>query len=261
MKKPLILITNDDGIHTPGIKHLAAAVKEFADVTVVAPQFDQSGVGVSITTRTPLHITPYPFYDGIPAYSVSGTPADCVKLALRVVLKKTPDLILSGINRGTNAGRNVFYSGTIGGVIEGIINEIPGIALSCHDLHYDNFALLETPITSVVTYVLNKPLPRGTLLNVNFPPSELGKIKGFKLTRQGKQYWAEDPKMREHPVENKNYYWMGARIAEFEEEEESDISWLKKGYMTAVPVHVGELTDHNHLKLSKTDFEALYSTF
>ncbi len=257
MKRPQILITNDDGIYTPGIKHLASSVKEFADVTIVAPQLDQSGVGVSITTRTPLHIHPYPF-DGMTAYTVSGTPADCVKLGLRVVLKQPPDLILSGINRGTNAGRNVFYSGTIGGVIEGIINEIPGIAFSCHDLHYEKFADLETHVTAVVKHVLEHPLPKGTLLNVNFPSSELGKIKGFKLTRQGKQYWAEDPKMREHPVENKSYYWMGARIAEFEEHEESDIAWLKKGYMTAVPVHIGELTDHNHLINSKKAFESLY---
>lgn len=258
MKRPLILITNDDGIHTPGIKHLAHAVKEFADVTVVAPQLDQSGVGVSLTTRAPLHIQPTPFSDGLPAFSVSGTPADCIKLGLRVVLKQVPDLVLSGINRGTNAGRNVFYSGTIGGVIEGVINDIPGIAFSSHDFHYDNFPELEKYVALVVKHILNHPLPIGTFLNVNFPASELGPVKGFKLTRQGKQYWAENPSMREHPVENRTYYWLGARIAEFEEHEESDITWLKRGYMTAVPVHVGELTDHNHLKLSKEAFEALH---
>ncbi|MBS4168821.1 5'/3'-nucleotidase SurE [Parachlamydia sp. AcF125] len=255
--RPFILVTNDDGIHAPGIKHLWQAISSFADVAVVAPSAEQSAVGLSITVRSPLHIEKITWPTNIPVWSVSGTPADCVKLGLNVILDRAPDLILSGINRGTNAGRNVLYSGTIGGVIEGIMRNIPGIAFSCYDSHDPAYSLAEQYVPLIVQHILQHPLPSGTFLNVNFPSKHFQEIKGIKLTRQGKEYWIENPDKREHPNQGHSYYWLGAKLAKFEEEADSDISLLQQGYLTAVPVHVGELTDHRHLTAHREHFERL----
>lgn len=257
VKRPSILVTNDDGIHAPGIKHLWQALASFADITVVAPAREQSAVGLSITVRDPLHIEKTTWPANIPVWSVSGTPADCVKLGLTVILQSPPDLILSGINRGTNAGRNVLYSGTVGGVIEGIMHDIPGIAFSCFDYHDAAYQMAEPYIPLIVQHILEHPLPIGTFLNVNFPPKHLEGIKGMKLARQGKEYWSENPDRREHPTQNNSYYWLGAKLAKFDEDADSDISLLQQGYLTAVPVHVGELTDHKHLLAHRDRFEQL----
>lgn len=255
--KPHILIINDDGIQAPGIRHLWNALKGHADLTIVAPAHEQSAVGVSITIRQPLRLHKME-WDGANAYALNGTPADCVKMALGVVLKdRRPDLIVSGINRGTNAGRNVFYSGTVGGTIEGVMNGVSGIAFSCYDFFDTDYQAVEKFIPIIVKDALANPLPRGTLLNVNFPEKK-HEVKGFKLARQGQQYWGADPDERTHPAEKHSYYWLGSKLAEFEEHEDSDIAWLAKGYMTAVPVHVGELTDHGHIELRKHHFEKLF---
>lgn len=254
MKRPHILITNDDGIHAPGIKHLWNALKPIADLSIVAPTSEQSGVAMATTFRNPLRVDPYDHFGQTKAWGVNGTPADCVKLALSVILETPPDLIVSGINRGSNAGRNVMYSGTVAGVIEGVMHDIPGIAVSCWDYFATNYSIAEEHLPNILRYVLEHPLPYGTFLNVNFPSHKHG-MNGFKLTRQGKEYWAENPDKRQHPAENLPYYWMGIRIAEYEEEEDCDISWLKKGYAAVVPVHVGDLTDDKHLNARRTAFD------
>lgn len=255
-KKPKILITNDDGINAPGIRHLWTALNSIADVTVVAPANEQSAVGLSITIRSPLHIHKADW--GENTWSVNGTPADCVKLALSVVLDEKPDLVVSGINRGTNAGRNVLYSGTVAGAIEGVMHDIPALAFSCYNYFNPNFTEIEKFIPLIVKHSLETPLPQGTLLNVNFPDQEQhSMVKGFRMTRQGKEFWVENPDKRTHPAEGKEYYWLGIRLAEFEEHEDSDIAWLKKGYASAVPVHVGDMTDHKHLNEAKESFSKL----
>lgn len=258
MAKPKILITNDDGIHAPGIKHLCNALKEHAELTVVAPSHEQSAVGLSITIRAPLNIRKVELANGIPAWSVSGTPADCVKLGLKVILDEKPDFLISGINRGTNSGRNVLYSGTVGGAIESVMQDVPAIAFSCYDFKDTDYAAAEQFIPAIIQHTIKYALPRGTLLNVNFPSHTVGPIQGFRMTRQGMQYWVDHPSKREHPVEGHSYYWLGARLAQFDEHEESDISWLNKGYITAVPVHVKELTDHAHLATAKDHFNQLW---
>src|SRR5574338_1188667 len=139
-KKSHILITNDDGIKAPGIQHLWSALKDFATISIVAPKTEQSGVGLGITIRSALHIEEFAWEELDSCWSVTGTPADCVKMALSVLLPSPPDLIVSGINRGTNAGRTVLYSGTIGGVIEGILRGIPGIAFSSFDMANTEYA-------------------------------------------------------------------------------------------------------------------------
>lgn len=257
-KRPKILITNDDGIHAPGIRHLWNSLRELADVVVIAPATDQSAVSLSITLRQPLNIQKVFWDDSSPAWSVNGTPADCVKLGLTVILEEPPDLIVSGINRGTNSGSNVLYSGTVAGAIEGILHQIPSIAFSCHDFFDPDFQQAENSISQIVDYIMQHPLPLGTLLNVNFPAKEHGKPKGIKMTRQGKRYWKEKPAKRDHPSEGHSYYWLGTELYQCEEHTDSDVYWLDQGFVTAVPVHVGELTDHVHMSKNKDHFDAWF---
>lgn len=258
MKKPRILITNDDGIQAPGIRHLWESLQPFADLTIVAPIIEQSCVGLSVTLRSPLKIEKFPWNDSPHVYSVTGTPADCVKLALNVILDSQPDLVVSGINRGTNSGRNILYSGTVAGAIEASLHNIPAIAFSCGNYIDTDYKSAALHIPKIVDHVLNHPLNSGTLLNVNFPNKDLP-FQGFKMTKQGKEYWGEDPHERFHPVEGHAYYWIGAKMVQCEEEEDSDISWLQKGFATAVPINVGALTDHSQLQKHRTHFETLFA--
>jgi len=243
MSRPKILITNDDGIHAPGILSLWKAVEAIADVTIVAPLIEQSAMSTSITLRQPLQVEKVEWKGNTPAWSVSGTPADCVKLAISALLKELPDMIISGINRGSNAGANLLFSGTVGGVIVGALRGIPGIAFSCYDYVNTPYHLTESIIPKVINHALEHPLPHGTLLNVTFPPDLIKGTKGIKMTRQGMEHWIENPDLRYHPVEGHSYYWLGSRELFFDEHVDSDIAWLREGYTTVVPVHVGELTD------------------
>lgn len=259
MKKRLnILITNDDGIHAAGIKSLWRALKDIAEITVVAPAVEQSGTGAGITFRSPLKIDKNMWDSHTTVWSVNGTPADCVKLGLNVILKSKPDLIVSGINRGSNAGRNVFYSGTVGGAIEGALQGIPSIAFSCIDYLNTDYELAEKYVPAIVTGTMERLLPQGTLLNVNFPEKNGAQIKGIKLTRQGKEFWSDNPIEREHPGEGHMYYWHGVKQAIFQEEEDCDITWLQRGYIAAVPIHVDQLADHGYLSANQTHFESLW---
>lgn len=239
--KPFLLITNDDGINAPGIKHLWQAVHEHADVAIVAPHKERSGSGLSITWTKPLHIHPIAWEQNTPAWSLNGTPADCVKMGLGVLLEKRPDMIISGINRGSNSGRTVLYSGTIGGVIEGALKGIPGIAFSFSDFDPPPLSVTQGYIFPLIKHFLQNPLPPGTILNVNFPYNCKDGIKGLKLARQGKSYWKEAPDRRIHP-EGAPYYWLGGAWGAVEEDPMSDVAYLDQGYVAAVPIHVGELT-------------------
>lgn len=253
MTRPYILITNDDGVYAPGIKHLYNAVKDFADVIVVAPATEQSAAGLSITIRHPLTLQRVSWNSlDAEVWSVSGTPSDCIKMALSVVSQKPPSLIVSGINRGSNAGRNILYSGTVAAVIEGTLQNIPGIAFSSIKFDNPTYGPTETHISYIVKYALQHKLPTGTFLNVNFPD---GHIKGVRMARQGKEYFAEDPECRSHPSGH-DYYWLGFKVAKFEEEEDSDIALLEQGYATAVPLHIQEITDRIHMQNQKSIFEA-----
>lgn len=257
-RKPRILISNDDGVHAPGIKCLWEALKEIADLTVVAPQNEQSATSLSITLRSPLRVERVNWNDHANVWSVNGTPSDSVKLGLKVVLKTPPDLVVSGINRGSNAGRNVLYSGTVAAAIESVLNGIPSIAFSCEDYWETDYSPAKVHVPKIVSHILEHPLPKGTLLNVNFPSKEANGVKGYKMTRQGREYVIDDPIERAHPAEGHVYYWLGGKRAVFEENEDSDISWLKKGYVTAVPIHIDELTDYRHLDATRHRFESLY---
>jgi 5'-nucleotidase len=256
MQKPTVLITNDDGIHAHGLKHLVKGLKDFFNVIIVAPAAEQSGVGLCVSLRSPLHIDPVEWEDNTPAWQVSGTPADCVRIGVKVLLKKQPDLILSGINKGGNSGRNILYSGTVGGIIDGAIKGIPGIAFSSEDHSSPEFHHFEDQILPLVRYILEHPLPKGNFLNVTFPSNHKNLHKGYRLAKQGMGHYKEKPLKGIHP-EGKDYYWMGCDWEEYEECKESDISLLKEGYITAVPVQVIELTNRELLSERKEHFESL----
>lgn len=259
MKKPFLLIINDDGINAPGIKHLWRSVMNHADVAIVAPMSEKSGCGMSITWTKPLHIREVPWENNTPAWTLNGTPADCVKMALAVLLDRTPDCIISGVNRGSNAGRTVLYSGTVGGVIEGALKNIPGIAFSFSDFEEPPLQVTEPYIWPLIKHLLNHPLPLGTFLNVNFPFNAKNGIKGFRLGRQGKGYWVEAPDKRFHP-EGAPYYWLGGKWTSSDELADSDVAYLDAGYVAGVPIHIGELTDHQAFRDYKEKAESAFHT-
>lgn len=255
-KRAKILITNDDGINAEGIWHLWHSLVDVADVTIIAPSSEKSGVGLGLTLHKPITINPVKWEKGTPAWKISGTPADCVRFGTRIVLEEKPDLIVSGINRGSNSGRNVLYSGTIGGVIEGALRKIPGIAFSSTEFETPRFETIESYIFTMVKHILEHPLSPGTILNVNFP-TKFGSFKGVKLARQGKGLWIEDPDRRIHP-DGQPYFWHGGTWLHHEEHAESDVALLEQGYVTAVPIHIDELTDHAFLESRKVHFESVF---
>ena len=240
-----ILLTNDDGIYAEGIFVLHEALKKIGKVTVVAPIEEQSAVGHAITLMNPLRVK-YAYrkmkYFG---HGVSGTPADCVKIAIRKILKKKPDLVVSGINLGPNTGFNVLYSGTVSGATEGTIFGIPSIAVSLATFAKPNFNYAATLTARIAKIVLKKGLPKGTFLNVNVPAYPASKIKGIKITKQGKTPIIEKFDKRVDP-RNKTYYWLTGEEIFIRGEKETDIEALKNGYVTITPFHY-DMTDHDFM--------------
>ena len=254
MNKPKILITNDDGIYAPGIQALWESLTSYADVMVVAPAENMSGAGVSITINNPLRMKEIEWKPGVKAWKFSGKPADCVKLGLNAFLPEKPDLILSGINRGSNSGRTIFYSGTVGGVIEGALRRVPGIAFSYEKYDNPDFSPLKQYILPIIEHTLKHPLPQGTILNVNFPDKP---FKGIRLAQQGHGYMNDDPDKRIHPTEGTPYYWLGEKWEHHDEHHDSDVALLAQGFVTAVPIRVQELTHHAHIEEHRQTFEQL----
>ncbi len=262
-KKPFILISNDDGINAPGIKHLWNALDKSGkyDLTIVAPHREKSGTSLATSLLRPLHIFNIKWEKNTPAWKVTGTPTDSIKIALSEILQKQPDMIVSGINRGSNAGRNVLYSGTVGCVIESVLRNIVGIAFSCYELYNPNYEIAEKYIPYITNYFLKNPPPLGTLINVTFPPKNI-EIKGFKMAYQGKSKWFETPDKRLHP-EGHYYYWLGGKLSkadELNEDKNSDVYLLNQGYITAVPIKVSDLTEKDYLQKHRDNFENLFNT-
>ena len=254
MDRVKILLTNDDGIHSVGLKYLWEALKDKVDLFIAAPKEERSGFGAAVTMGGPLSVEPVDLYPGTPAWKVGGTPADCVRLALSALLPSRPDFIFSGVNHGSNAGRNVFYSGTVGGIIQGVLHSgIPGIAFSYFEETH-SFPQVKQFIPQIVDYLVAHPLPDGTFLNVNFPALPAEEIKGYRMARQGKSYWIETP-TKNLETETHTVYWLEGAGTNCDEHEESDITLLKEGYITAVPLHVNELTDQHHFSNAKANFE------
>lgn len=244
MNKPLILITNDDGITAPGIRILVNLMYPIGEVVVVAPDSPQSAMGHAITISKPLRLEKTDhFGDLIPAYQCSGTPVDCVKLAVDKVLHRKPDLVVSGINHGSNSSINVIYSGTMSAAMEGAIEGIKSVGFSLLDYSFEaDFSHCKPYITSIVRNLLNMEVGRSNvLLNVNFPHSKDG-VKGVRVCRQAKAKWVEEFDERTDP-HGRKYYWLTGNFVVEEEAEDTDIWALQNGYASLVPVQY-DLTDH-----------------
>lgn len=232
-QKPLILVCNDDGIFSNGIKALAEVADEFGDVEIIAPDRQQSAVGHSITISTPLRARSFRIDDRFNGQAVSGTPADSVKLAHNQLLKRKPDLVVSGINHGSNAGINILYSGTVSAATEGTILGYPSIAISCTDFDEDaDLSGCKEAARKVIGYVLNHGLPKGVTLNLNAPS---GPLKGIKWVRQANSRYVEEFEGRIDP-HNRSYYWMTGKFQLLDEDENNDISALEKGFASLTPI-------------------------
>lgn len=250
MSKPLILITNDDGIHAKGIRNLIRIMRTLGDVVVVAPDKPMSGMGHAVTISSPLRVHKLAEEVGYSEYSCSGTPADCVKLGQKAIMDRNPDLIVSGINHGSNASVNVIYSGTMAAVLEGAMENIPSIGFSLNDYASDaDFSKCEPYILSIAGKVLKEGLPDYTCLNVNIPAVNGAPIKGIKVVRQAMAFWDEKFDHRKDPHQ-RDYFWLTGVFRNRDEGEDTDQWALHHNYVSVVPVHF-DLTSHKTIPLLK----------
>jgi 5'-nucleotidase len=251
-KKPLILITNDDGITAPGIRALILVMKEIGDIIVVAPDKPQSATGHSITINNTLYLNEISDKDtGFKEISCSGTPVDCVKLAVTEILKRKPDLCVSGINHGSNSSINVIYSGTMSAALEAGIEGIPAIGFSLLDYDWNaDFSQGKEFIKKIVLQVLEKGLPEGVVLNVNIPKLKETEIKGIKICRQAKAVWQEKFDKRQTP-QGRDYYWLTGEFVNHDKGEDTDEWALGNGFISIVPVHF-DLTAHHAIQQLNT---------
>ncbi len=248
-KKPLILITNDDGIHAPGIRFLIEIMNSFGDVIVVAPDAPQSGMGHAITINDTLYCEPITIEKDAPQkeFTCSGTPADCVKIAVNEILKRKPDLCVSGINHGSNSSINVIYSGTMSAAVEAGTQGIPSIGFSLLDYSLEaDFKPSKKYIETIVTECLQNGLPKGVVLNVNIPKLIEEEIKGIKICRQAKGHWSEEFDKRTNPL-GRDYYWLTGKFINEDEGTDTDEWALENGYVSVVPVQF-DLTAHHAIK-------------
>ena len=233
--RPLIFITNDDGIHAPGIKYLAGIASQFGDVIVGAPDTPHPGKSSALTVNAPLEVNTHPSVDGIQYYSITGTPVDCVKVAMHAILDRKPDILLSGINHGSNAAVNNIYSGTMGATMEGCLLGIPSIGFSLldHSMKAD-FQPLGQFVSDIISRVLASGLPQDICLNVNFPAGCTP--EGVKVVRAARGHWSEEYADYATP-HGKPFYWLtGTFINEEPDNSDTDEYWLARNYGTIVPI-------------------------
>jgi len=255
-KKPLILVTNDDGITAPGILALIEVMETLGDVVVVAPDSPQSGMGHAITLNSTLHIEKISQKsDKTTKYSCSGTPADCVKIAVNEILERRPDLCVSGINHGSNSSINVIYSGTMSAAIEAGIEGIPAIGFSSLNYNWDaNFEASKKYVKQIAENALQNGIAEGVILNVNIPDLKEKDIKGIKICRQAKANWKEKFDKRKTP-QGKDYYWLTGEFINYDKGSDTDEWALSNNYVSVVPVHY-DLTAHHYIQqLNTWDFE------
>ena len=254
--KPLILVTNDDGISAPGLRTLIQIMNTIGDVVVVAPDSPQSGMGHAITINSTLRCTKVKLDDGPQEeYSCSGTPADCVKLGVHEILKRKPDLCVSGINHGSNAAINVIYSGTMSAAIEAGIEGVPAIGFSLLDYSWNaDFSQSKDFIRKITLNALNNGIPKGVVLNVNIPAVKKSDIMGVKICRQAKAYWVEEFDKRKNPL-GQEYYWLTGKFVNKDPGEDTDEWALKNNYISIVPVEF-DLTAHHAIQgINEWDFK------
>lgn len=246
-KKPLILVTNDDGITAKGISALQNAMIEFGEVVVISPDSAMSGMGHAITINEPLRLRKGNFFDNSEAYSCTGTPVDCVKLGIYEVLHRKPDLIVSGINHGANTSTNVLYSGTMSAAVEGAMEGIPSIGFSLCDFDSNaDFTNAIEVVKKVTEKVLKNGMPKHVCLNVNIPHVPVGDIKGIKVCKQAHAFWEDRFDKRMDPF-NKPYYWLTGDFIMQDTTEDTDLFWIEKGYASVVPTQF-DMTAYKAIK-------------
>ncbi len=238
-----ILVSNDDGIYSKGIYALTEALKEIGEVIVVAPLTEQSAVGHAITMKIPLRVTKH--YRGggqFFGYAVDGTPADCIKMGIRNIMQELPDLVVSGINHGSNTAINIIYSGTVSAAREAAIMDVPSIAVSVTSHEVDDFSYAAKVAKQFALAVKNNGLTRGTMLNVNVPNLPESEIKGIKVTKQGISKWDDIYEKRVDPY-GKDYYWLTGSLVDTDSQIDRDQFAVINNYVSVTPIHF-DLTDY-----------------
>ena len=236
MKKPKILITNDDGISSEGIFALWEAMDEIGETFIAAPSTEQSASSHSLTLSHPLRVKTLKRKNGFKGWSIDGTPVDCVKIAIRSLMKERPDILISGINHGANLGNNIMYSGTVSAATEGMIMGTPSIAISLASYETDNYDGVKKYAKNIVNNVLKHGLPKDTLLNVNVPYCEKEAIKGIKITSQGNQYFIDEYEQRiDH--RNSEYYWIKGKMIDEDQSIDYDGKAIQENYVSVTPIH------------------------
>lgn len=245
-KRPLILVTNDDGIFAPGITALAAEMKAFGEVLVVAPDKPQSAMGHAITIHNFLRLREVEFMEGVRAFSCTGTPVDCVKLAVYHIIKGRPALLVSGINHGSNLSINVLYSGTMSAAVEGALEGIPSIGFSLmeHSLEA-SFEHTRPVVRSVTANVLGNGLGQGSCLNVNIPAAKNGPLKGIRVCRQALGSWEDAVETRRDPS-GREYHWLRGEFTAHDRGEDTDVWATSNGYASLVPIQF-DMTAHHEV--------------
>ena len=251
-------MTNDDGIYSTGIETLANALKQISEVVVVAPSEEQSAVGHGITMKYPLRVTDYYKNGNFFGYAVEGTPADCVKMGIRNIMGESPDLVISGINHGSNTAINIIYSGTVSAAREAAIMDVPAIAISLTSHEAKDFRFAGKVATLIAQKVVEHGLPRGTLLNVNVPNYPESEIAGILVTEQSKSKWDDIYEKRTDPF-GKDYYWLTGKLVEIENEQKSDQLAIRNKFVSVTPIHF-DLTDYDTLeKMKSWEIEKLFN--
>jgi len=245
-KKPSILVSNDDGIDAPGLEALVRELKRVARVTVVAPDKQRSAVGHAITMNYPLRVKKYFKGRTFFGHAVEGTPADCVKLAVCCLMDEPPDLLVSGVNHGANTAVNLIYSGTVSAATEGILLDVPSIAVSLTTYGEADFRPAARFSRRLALHVLRVGLPAGTLLNVNVPAVRGSEIRGVKITRQGNSRWNDTFDVRVDP-NNNTYYWLTGKLEVLDRTDDTDVIAVRRNYISVTPIQY-DLTDYRTLK-------------
>ncbi|MBI1806457.1 MAG: 5'/3'-nucleotidase SurE [Ignavibacteria bacterium] len=258
-KKLNILVSNDDGINAPGIHALVQELKKIGKVTVVAPDRQQSAVGHAITMNFPLRVTKFFKNNEFFGYAVQGTPADSVKIAVRTLLPQKPDLLVSGVNHGSNTAINVIYSGTVSAATEGTVLGIPSIAVSLTTYGEPDFRFAAKVARKLAGVVVKKGLPKETLLNVNVPSVKEKDISGVMITRQGKTRWDDTFDVRRDPA-NKEYYWLTGKLDVIDTADDTDQIAIMNNYISITPITF-DLTDYSFLpKMQRWQLRELMKT-
>lgn len=246
-----ILITNDDGINAIGINVLAKSLSKIGKVTVIAPDRERSATGHAITMHQPLRVERVcNFGDDIEAWSISGTPSDCVKLGIESIMNKKPDIVVSGVNNGANLGTDVIYSGTVSAAIEGAIHGVPSFAFSVlRNKGEINYEGVKRYSCKIIKSFISNQTTRPIILNINFPSILSEEIKGIRITELGIRQYSNSFVKREDPM-GRNYYWLAGQLIELENNKESDVNAVEEGYISVTPLHF-DLTDYKLVKQMK----------